>query len=396
MLDWKIGEDDDTPENLAEALPRRRWRVPRWLWMGTLGIVLVAALTTAAYFFLGVREGEAKARAEIQQAADLEIWARQNDNRVVFFESLDPAAPRDWRTRQVRDWREGEEWRAGAKVVRVELNDDLAWVELELTNKAGKVFREGRFYRRGADGRWRRSAGSDDFWGPSRVIETKYFQVQHHLRDAPYVRQATEGLDEWYGQVRADFGLPAPTGFRVIDIVADPEAASSANLVVKSPLLDLRTGDDTPANNLRGWIAYKLAEELMNDILPTTVRTSSTAYRSLLTGVLYWEVSQVAPFTPSEQTELRLILSQAAASNSLIPPSQLMPTMPDEAGQRLLWPQQVATGAFIADTYGRASFAKLLRQTGTSLEQTVPRALGVTYTAFEQNWRRYVQQKYTS
>ncbi len=395
MLDWKIG-DDDAPESLVEDTPRRRRRVPRWLWMGSVGLLLVAGLTTAAYFFLGVRQGEAKARAEIQQAADLEVWARQNDNRVVFFESLDPTAPRDWRTRQVRDWREGEEWRTGAEVTRVELTDDLAWVELQLTNKQGKVFREGRFYRRGSDGRWRRSAGSDEFWGASRLIETQYFQVQHHLRDAPYVRQATEGLDEWYRQVRADFGLPAPTGSRVIDVVADPEAAGSANLVVKSPLLDLRTGDDTPANNLRAWIAFKLAEELMNEVVPPTVRNSSTAYRSLLTGVLYWEVSQVAPFTPSEQTELRTILAQASASNSLIPPSQLLPTMPDEAGQRLLWPQQVATGAFIAETYGRASFAKLLRPAGASLEQSLPRALGVSYQTFEQGWRRYVQQKYTS
>jgi hypothetical protein len=395
VLDWQVGEGE-IPDFHEDERPRRRWQPPRWLWMGTLGVLVLAGLSTAAYFFLGVRSGEAQARTEIQQAADLEIWARTNDNRVVFFESLDPTAAREWRTRQVQTWREGQEWRAGAEVIHAELYENLAWVELQLTNKQGKLYREGRFYRRGADGRWRRSPGDEAFWGPMRVAETQYFQIQHRLRDAPYVRQATEGLDAWYTQLRADFGLPAPKGQRVVDVVAEPEIAASGNVVLKSPLLDLRTSDDTPANVLRGWLALKLAEELIQEIAPAQAQSArSSAHRTLLTGIVYWEVNQFAPFTKSEQTELRSILTEAVTRNSLIPLRELLPAYSDEARQRLLWPHQVSVAFFTADTYGRASFAKLIRQTPESLERTIPGALSVPYEQFEADWRRYVQQNYT-
>ncbi len=396
MLDWQVGEGD-VPELQDDTPRRRRGGVPRWLWLATLAVLLCAVLSTVAYLVLGTKAGERQARADIQAAADLEIWARQNDNRAVFFDSLDPTSPRDWRTRQVRDWRAGQEWRKGAEVVHAELYDNgLAWVELKLTNTGGREYREGRFYRRGADGRWRRSAGDEAFWGPTRVAETRYFQIQHTLRDAPYIRQTTEGLDDWYRQLRADFGLPAPTGHRVVDVVADPEAAASGNVVLKSPLVDLRTWDDTAANVLRGWLALKLAQEALDEAAPPTLQDArAVAQRTFLTGILYWEVNQFAPFTPSEQAELKSLMSEAVATNRLIPLRDLRPEFTDQDRQRLLWPHQVSAASFTADTYGRASFAKLVRQ-ADSLERAVPSALGVPYDQFESGWRRYVQQKYTS
>lgn len=398
MLDWKVGEGE-APDDIqdVEDRPRRKWRIPRWLWLGTLGVLIFAAISAGAYTFLGSRAGEAKIRVEIQQAADLEIWARQNNNRVVFFESLDQSSPREWRNRQFRDWQEGEEWRSGAEVVHAELYDGLAWVDLKLTNKTGKTYREGRFYRRGVDGRWRRSNGDETFWGPSRLLETQYFQIQHRLRDAPYVRQASEGLDEWYRQIRADFGLPAPSGSRVVDVVADPEAAASANLVLKSPHLDLRTSDDSLSNLLRGWLAYKIAEELLQEAAPTLARDNrSTAHRAVVTGIIYWEVNQFAPFTVSETTELRTLLTEAVRGNALIPLRELQPFYSDQERQRLLWPHQVSAASFLAETYGRASISRFLKQTTDPLDRSVQVAFGVPYDQFEAGWRQYIQQKYVS
>lgn len=394
MLDWQVGDEDAPDIQIDDPSPCRRWRIPRWLWLGALTILTLAALTGAAYFWLGVREGETRLRTEIQQAADLEIWARQTGNRTVFFDSLDPTAAREWRNRVTRDWRDGAEWRRGAEVVYAEVQDDVAYVELRLTNNEGRLYREGRFYRRGLDGKWRRTSGAAEFWGPSRVTETALFQVQHTQRDAGYVRQAVEGLDPWYRQARADFGLPAPTGSRVIDVVPDPEAAANANLVLRSPLVDLRSDDEAPANSLRAWIAFKLTEELLNEAMTAPVREGrAPALRTLITGLHYWEVAQFAPFTASERAYLTRLLADAAGANRLIPLRELQPWYTDER-LPLLWPQQVTAGQFIADTYGRASFARLLRQTGAPLETAVQDAFGVPYDQFEAGWRRYIQDKY--
>jgi hypothetical protein len=99
-----------------------------------------------------------------------------------------------------------------ADVALVELNSDVAVVQVDLPAAEGQpALRQTRVYRRSEAG-WVRTAPSAATWGPRRRLETDYFVFHYDEQDREAVKAAAAKLDALYPSLYAAFFPGVPGG----------------------------------------------------------------------------------------------------------------------------------------------------------------------------------------
>jgi hypothetical protein len=287
QFEWQAGSDDGQWETITRTGrgPGRRWlrRVPWWAWaVVALGF---AGLGTLGYATLRRRYEELQRQAafQIQSVIDLEARAFTRGDADLFLDQQDRVAVA-WYRQQVRRIREGcsvpldGEGAARdpctpvlpAKVQTVDLNGDVAWVEVV----EGRPFvRQVRFYRQ-TDWGWKHTAPRESFWGEEVTLRADQFVARYRARDEPHVRPYLERIQEITENVcgaleclprstlEVDFTVDTPV-FDTPYLLSEQRHRGSDKLLLSSPWLSGIPVDggapDAQLDRLTHWTTYAIA-----------------------------------------------------------------------------------------------------------------------------------------
>jgi hypothetical protein len=198
--------------------------MPWWAWL--LVALVVGGLSTVGYLTVRQRYKEVQRQVEfqIQSVIDLEARAFAERDIDLFIDQQD-SAQREWLNVQGRRVQpdctsptRGARPRdrtvlslcapvQPAKVQRVDLKGDMAWVEVieslpaapERGLEAQEV-RRVRFYRQ-TDLGWKHTAPPDEFWRTMMHIDYGNLSVFYHKRDQPYVEPLEDVIAEAFADV---------------------------------------------------------------------------------------------------------------------------------------------------------------------------------------------------
>lgn len=207
QFEWQAGTGDGQWETLAEtkrhAPFHRLRRVPWWVWC-IVGATLVG-VAVGGYVLLR-RRYDANIRQvafAIQNVIDVEAQAAAKHDVDLFLDQQDRDSV-EWFQQQERRVRFECTWSLvaleamyqrcaplmPAQVERVELRQDVAWVQV--LEKEGTV-RRARFYRQTGRG-WKQTAPEVAFW--QLPVELRYDDLvfRYHRRDEPFVAPLVEQI----------------------------------------------------------------------------------------------------------------------------------------------------------------------------------------------------------
>jgi len=209
QFEWQAGTGDGQWETVAETRRRspfhRLRRVPWWVWCITGAVLVGVAL--GGYVLVRRRYDATTRRVAfaIQNVIDVEAQAVAQNDVDLFLDQQDSANV-EWFQQQERRIRFECTWSLvaleamyqqcapllPAQVERVELRQDVAWVQV--LEKEGTV-RRARFYRQ-TDRGWKQTAPEVAFW--QVPVELRYDDVifRYHRRDEPSVTPLIEQVYE--------------------------------------------------------------------------------------------------------------------------------------------------------------------------------------------------------
>lgn len=384
MLEWQIAEGwQEVPDEAPR--PRR----PRWRW---LLMPLLLALLAAAWFVWQAPLRYQRLRADLQAAADLELWAWRNRDPALFESLLDPQTPPAWRQQHVQEFRlfpqRTQLVRRGTPQVYVEGVDAQGDVALAMLRIRVPDFPTGPLdytqaqpYRY-VNGRWARTGPDERLWGPTRRLVTPHFIFEYPERDTPTVAALAAEIEAFYATLRADLDLPTATHeVWTIILTLDPPFMPSPEtkpsvMRLPSPSLAILPQGMTPLRYLKLAVGRWLGDALV----------SQEAWTRPLSGVIVWNL-------PLAVTEWDTVRWAAGATPG--------PPDPNRRPQRWQTLRQtydviqstVSVIEYIDAAYGRSAVAGVIhaaRQGATTWERLLPEALGVTQESFEPAWLRYV------
>ena len=155
---------------------------------------------------------------------------------------------------------------APAQVARVEMREDVAWVEVV---QPQTLLRQARFYRQTRQG-WLHTAPHDRFWQDPVELALGRVLVRTHRRDLPAIQPQVAHIVDVVDDVCATLDCPADVGLKVRFTHHDvPPELSDTVLTLASPWL---TGisvdgswDEGYARSLTYWVVYGLASQVVYD-----------------------------------------------------------------------------------------------------------------------------------
>jgi len=327
QFEWQAGRDDGQWETIAESGrgPIRRWmrRLPWWAWV-LVGLV-VGGLATAGYLNVRRRYEEMQRQItfQIQTVIDLEARAFAAGDVDLFIDQQDSAKPQ-WlalqgrrvqadcatarRTTSQRD-RTITDLCAPvlpAKVQNVNLQGDLAWVEVietQLPDRARGIpereVRRARFYRQ-TDLGWKHTAPPDAFWRTVIRVDYGSLFVLYHKRDRNEVEYLEETITGAFADVcqhltcssvnslTVDFSIePPPYQLPAIEMSPRPEGQDT--IMLSSPWLSgipvRGDRDDRLAQDLAHAVTFATAAR---SIQYTSRHTLTPLQRALLDEYAAW------------------------------------------------------------------------------------------------------------
>jgi hypothetical protein len=147
---------------------------------------------------------------QIQSTIDLEARALAAGDLALWLAQQDAMAP-GWLKGQARRAEAGTLATARAQVVRVEVRDDVAWVEVE---SARPPIRRVGFYRRTERG-WAHTAPRTAFW--HNPVARTYGDVTVHCyeRDQEQVEPLARAVAQAYAEACRELACPPPRGVEV-------------------------------------------------------------------------------------------------------------------------------------------------------------------------------------
>jgi len=246
------------------------------------------------------------AEFQIQSAIDVEARAFARGDEERYLEQQDLTVP-DWFRRQrlriqpncpsLLDQDQARRAYCSAalpaEVVSLDLQGDLAWVEVL---EGDPRVRRMRFYRRTATG-WKHTAPQPEFWRDER--ETYYGRVmaRYHTRDRPMInplldRIATAQRDVCEAiycpsliELEVIFAIDAPP-YAAPHLVSDPWPQGDDTLFLSSPWLTGIPGDETPEFREETYrVTYALASRA---IKATTGQPLNLLQEALIVEYAHW------------------------------------------------------------------------------------------------------------
>jgi hypothetical protein len=159
------------------------------------------------------------------------------------------------------------------------------------TNQHGKqVYRQARFYRRTRAG-WQRTVPHERLWGPPASLESTYFVLHYHQRDAEAVAKVAPQIDALYITLSDNFGVPRlspaaklPIEVNVILPLGSAWLSLEHPLRILSPTLYLAPDELTDDQLLAQSISVRLLNYVLGqaNVLPTC--------QPMLDGLRLWQM----------------------------------------------------------------------------------------------------------
>ncbi len=250
QLEWHYAEDPDEWDSLTGLpTPVTRPALPRRVVRGGLLALFVMLAGPGGWLWHTAHIGLKTIEHEIDAAVNADVWGEHQEM---------------------------------AKVELLDLDGEVAVVEVEVPAAAGlPVLRQTRVYRQTQTG-WARALPSTDTWGAPRRLETDFFVFHYYERDEEAVKAAAAHLDRLYPtlyaayfgetsalRAAADFGDASAPEKQVVEV--DPNQAPGKYhewkdrrepVRVASPAAYQAPGDITPADLLAQSIVLELLDRL--------------------------------------------------------------------------------------------------------------------------------------
>ena len=395
MLDWDSGDNWNEP--LPDpAPPRRPIRLPprlrrlRWLLL-PLALSVVALVWTVQM----AQTRQARLRADLQAAADLELWAWQRRDEALFDTLIDPGAPLDWRRHHLQEFRlfpqHSRFVRRGSPQVSVEAVEVQGDSALVTHHVRVPDFPTGPLdytqvipYQR-VGSRWLRAAPDPALWGAERHSRTPHFVFSYTERDAAAVERVAASVEAFYAGLRAALDLDPPgADVWFVTLTLEPPLAPDDGAVgprmlrLASPTLSIQTSGVNAEQTVKLAVGRWVGEE--------TLRPE--VWAQPLSGVLVWNV----PLAVVERDTLRWAgFSPANGSPQAL--SQRWQTL-RQTSETL--PATLSVINYIGAVYGDRQVTDLVRagrRGASTWDRLLPATLGVASGDFEAAWVGYVEDQ---
>jgi hypothetical protein len=150
-----------------------------------------------------------------------------------------------------------------AKVDKIDLQGDIAWVEVI---EGDPSVRRTRFYRQ-TDLGWKHTGPRQEFWGLAVQLDYDDLVFRYHRRDQPHIEPLVEHIVTAFADVCSTIEcsveqLPE-VNFVVANTVAEPPHVEHGALLVPSPWLSGIPTGDTWDKAYLGELAYAVAHEMV-------------------------------------------------------------------------------------------------------------------------------------
>jgi hypothetical protein len=243
QFEWQAG-DDDRWETIARVTreDRRGWRhrVPRWLWVTLLAVLVAGA--TGGYAVVRQRYEVASRQIsfQIQSVMDLEARAFEQGDEDLFLAQQDKTSIPWYASPTELLWtRRGRPFVPPTAVLPatledVDLRSDVAWVQVV---EGDPPVRRARFYRQTEQG-WLHSTPDPAFW--REPVEHRYGErlaFYYHQQDQPYIEPLLEKIGQAFYEVCALDGCSEDGRFEILFYPEYPESDLSFDLTFPSPWL---------------------------------------------------------------------------------------------------------------------------------------------------------------
>jgi hypothetical protein len=414
-IEWQVGEaaDQETIARITTSKPSR-WRKPIVLLMAAVGLGLGALYASIPEPLQPIAPPTPIATPlpptpALTQTIDREARALANGDRQTFSGLLDPQSFA-WRQEQISSFTPWGAPSSDAEFYRIldsgQLDAQHAWADV-IQARAGKFFRQTRFYRL-HDGAWLRTASANTSdSGAVTVIATRYFQLTTTAEDEDSARLLAGYLAHQSREVCHTFGCNFEERAPVVHFLVQPEMIEDRQ---RSGLRDSPTMTVTlPSPRLAGYYTTDFDGVDIDDenwdryfdrylyfpLLYTAVGGAERWQRNrdglmYLYAVGFWDLTRRGrttlrqwqfPYRPEMVTDM-LALSADARWNWPVDAS------PDSVRERLA--NASALVQFIDETYGADTVLRFFRT--LRFAQSLPHALsrsGVPLDEFEQKWQAW-------
>jgi len=270
-LDWQVANDDGRWEPIVQAAARKRLRLPGWVWRVAAAVVVLLVVGQAIAVRYRYRRALQRITVQIQGAIDLEARALAQGDVARYLALQDVSQP-GWVERQAArlDWECPEvaatpglcPFATPVQVARVEMREDVAWVEVAQTQAS---LRRVRFYRQTPQG-WLHTAPHARFWQhPVKVVRGRLF-VRAHQRDLPHIELQVAYIVGVVEDVCAILDCPVDVSLEVRFTHHDgPPSLSGSVLTLASPWLVGIPVDEEDLRSLTYWAAYGIASQVAHN-----------------------------------------------------------------------------------------------------------------------------------
>lgn len=425
-IEWRVGEDaeQETIARITSSKPSR-WRKPIVLVMTVLGIGLGALYASIPEPLRPMMPPTPIASPAptvtslpptpaLAQTIDREARALSNGDMPTLLGLFDPD-DYGWRQDQISSFKPWGAPSSSAEFYRIVASDrpdaQHAWADV-IQARDGKFFRETRFYRlRG--GEWVRTQPVSDpaWWGPEKLIATRYFQLTHTAADEDAARLLAGYLARQSRDICRVFSCNFDEQAPVVHFMLQPEppdivqsnvlhAGSTVIVTLPSPRYAgyFTTDFDGVDVDDERWDEY-FDRYLYFPLLYTAVG-GPQRWEQNRNGLMYlyaigfWDLERRGrtalrrwqfPYRPEMVTDM-LSLADDARWNWPIDATS------ETVRQRLT--NASALVQFIDETYGADMVLRLFRT--LRFAQSLPHALsrlGVPYEEIEAKWQAWIEQR---
>jgi multiple sugar transport system substrate-binding protein len=278
QFEWQTRKDDGEWETVSTR--RRRRRVPRWAWLAVLATVLVL-VTAVTLIIRRYHQALDRITFQIQSVIDLEAQAFADGDAERFLAQQDDEDSEWYESRQQlaeSGLGEPDVARQGvlpAKVQRVQLREDIAWVEVIEDNDP---VRRMRFYRQTQRG-WLHTAPDPAFWGvpveahferrfvrgsqQTQALPGERLVVRYHRQDQSHLDPVVDQLGAAFYEVCATVGCPRDEVFQAVFVARSPPGyVPRYFILLPSPWIDGIPVEGTYAERATETSVYALAHRV--------------------------------------------------------------------------------------------------------------------------------------
>lgn len=343
-------------------------------------------------------------------AQEAQIW-RANE-RDEFAQLIDESVAPMWVSEWRRYWHQRVHERAhfGEEITHVERVDDYLFAQMLVNRPAAEWWlvspvRQTRIYRQ-MDGKWLRTVPTHEFWGEPITIETENIRYTFPQREAAFVEQISEHVEQTFAFLHAEFGLSSTRRNRKMTIQIAPSAQQGRltrgyHIDVTVPLLASIPYGSTDEEYATRFITNQLVAMAINRHLDYS-RVAYAYHWGMMTWAARGWLENHLMGEPSlwflQSEETFWLYNQERGPILLNDITRIRNKGETPTAEHFYW-QYVASELLIEyaiETYGQDSLRSLLRGFSQyeSWDELIPQIFGLPAVEFEAGFNQFLNNRY--